>query len=70
VLWAGAGMLMTMNESEKSQGGQFYVGVGLIVALAWLSGQFVSFAKRLRRDKPWDQPPHRQNQLDEHRPDR
>jgi uncharacterized membrane protein YidH (DUF202 family) len=48
VLWAGVGMLMTMNESEKSQGGQFYVGVGLIVALAWLVGQFVIFAKRLR----------------------
>ena len=69
VLWAGIGMLMTMNESEKSQGGQFYVGVGLIVALAWLTSQFVSFAKRLRRDTPRNHP-HRQNQLDEHRPNR
>jgi hypothetical protein len=49
VVWAGVGILLTMDQSSKSQGGHYYVGVGLIVALVWLFSQFMSFAKRLRR---------------------
>jgi hypothetical protein len=49
VLWAGVGILLTMDKSSASQGGRFYVGVGLLVALVWLVSQFSKLAKRFRR---------------------
>jgi hypothetical protein len=49
VLWAGVGILLTMEESSKSQGGRYYVGAALVVALVWLLGQYLKIAKRFRR---------------------
>jgi hypothetical protein len=49
VLWAGIGSLLTMEDSSKSQGGQYFVGVAMIVALLWLFGQYLKVAKRFRR---------------------
>jgi uncharacterized protein YceK len=49
VLWAGIGSVVTMDESSKSQGGQYYVGVAMVVALVWLLGQYLKLAKRFRR---------------------
>jgi hypothetical protein len=45
VVWAGLGSILTMEESSKSQGGQYYVGVALIVAVVWLASQFSKISK-------------------------
>ena len=45
ILWVGIGSLITMEESSKSQGGRYYVGVALIVALIWLVGQVRKFRR-------------------------
>ena len=45
ILWAGIGSLITMDESSKSQGGRYYVGAALIVALVWLVGQVQKFRR-------------------------
>jgi uncharacterized membrane protein YdbT with pleckstrin-like domain len=47
VLWAGIGSLLTMEESSASQGGRYYVGAAVVVALVWLIGQFRKFSDRL-----------------------
>jgi uncharacterized membrane protein YdbT with pleckstrin-like domain len=47
VLWAGVGSLVTMDASSRSQGGQYYVGVAVIVALVWLVSQISKFSRRL-----------------------
>ncbi len=49
VLWAGVGSLLTMDASSKSQGGQYYLGAAMVVALVWLLAQYLKFAKRFRR---------------------
>jgi hypothetical protein len=47
VLWAGLGSILTMDESSKSQGGQYYVGAAILAAAVWLIGQFSKISKHL-----------------------
>jgi hypothetical protein len=47
VLWAGIGSIVNMDASSKSQGGQYYVGVAIIVAIVWLISQVAKISKRL-----------------------
>ena len=49
VLWAGIGILITMDAGSAGQGGRYYVGAALIAALGWLVGQYFKLAKRFRR---------------------
>lgn len=49
ILWAGVGILITMDAGSTGQGGRYYVGAALIVALVWLLDQYFKVAKRFRR---------------------
>lgn len=47
VLWAGLGGLLTMDAGSRSQGGQYYVGAAVIVAVVWLVSQISKFSRRV-----------------------
>lgn len=46
VLIAGVLMIVTMDAGSSSQGGQFYVGVGMLFVLGWLLNMYLSFRNR------------------------
>jgi len=46
VLVFGALMMMDMDAGSRSQGGLFYVGVGMLLALGWLIDMYLKFRNR------------------------
>jgi NADH:ubiquinone oxidoreductase subunit 6 (subunit J) len=46
VLVVGTLMIVNMNESERSQGGAFYLGIGMVVLLAVIVGKLVTVRSR------------------------
>ena len=44
----GIWVIVHMDASSRSQGGALYVGIGVVVALAWTVGSLVSLAMRRR----------------------
>ena len=44
----GIWMIVHMDASSRSQGGAFYIGIGVVVALAWTVGSLISLAMRRR----------------------
>jgi hypothetical protein len=49
VIVFGSWMITHMNASERSQGGVFYVGLGMIVVLGAIAGQLISLWWRRQR---------------------
>lgn len=45
----GIWMIVHMDASSRSQGGAVYVGIGVLVAVAWLVGTIVSVARGRKR---------------------
>jgi hypothetical protein len=44
----GIWVIVHMDASSRSQGGAFYVGIGVVIALAWMVGSLVSLGLRRR----------------------
>jgi hypothetical protein len=44
----GIWVIVHMDASSRSQGGAFYVGIGVAIALAWMVGSLVSLGMRRR----------------------
>ena len=44
----GIWVIVHMDASSRSQGGAFYIGIGVVVALAWTVGSLVGLAMRRR----------------------
>jgi len=44
----GIWVILHMDASSRSQGGAFYVGIGVVIALAWMVGSLVSLGLRRR----------------------
>jgi hypothetical protein len=44
----GIWSIVHMDASSRSQGGPFYVGIGVVIALAWMVGSLVSLGMRRR----------------------
>ena len=44
----GIWVIVHMDASTRSQGGAFYVGIGVVIALAWMVGSLVSLGMRRR----------------------
>jgi len=44
----GIWVIVHMDASSRSQGGAFYVGIGVVIALAWMVGSLVSLGMRRR----------------------
>jgi hypothetical protein len=44
----GIWIILHMDASSRSQGGAFYVGIGVAIALAWMVGSLVSLGLRRR----------------------
>jgi len=44
----GIWMIVHMDASSRSQGGAFYLGIGVVIALAWLVGSLVNLGLRGR----------------------
>jgi hypothetical protein len=44
----GIWVIVHMDVSSRSQGGAFYVGIGVVIALAWMVGSLISLGLRRR----------------------
>ena len=44
----GIWVILHMDAAARSQGGAFYVGIGVVIALAWMVGSLVSLGLRRR----------------------
>jgi hypothetical protein len=44
----GIWVIVHMDASSRSQGGAFYVGIGVVIALAWMVGSLVKLGMRRR----------------------
>ena len=44
----GIWVIVHMDASSRSQGGAFYVGIGVAIALAWMVGSLISLGMRRR----------------------
>ena len=44
----GISVIVHMDASSRNQGGAFYVGIGVVIALAWMVGSLISLGLRRR----------------------
>ena len=49
VVAGGVWMISEMDASSRSQAGDLYVGIGVLVALACIAGMYISIEKRLKK---------------------